>query len=215
MLRLPPDIITIVFGLLPTDERTCLLTDRHEFSDALVQLSNAVIASMPPGAIQSLFYSLCIIGGIQQLEVLISTGAAGLHDARFENCRSLCSAAMYGHTRIVQLLLGLGLTRENVQTCAALRLACANGYAEVVQHLLATGITADDVRANKCLALQFACEKGNVGIVKSLLALGLTVKDIKKATSPRSLGIVWVIVHPELVTLLRDLGMRNEDFVIV
>lgn len=138
-----------------------------------------------------------------------------MKDSNLFGWTPLILSCIYGHTKIVELLLNDERIEENVvdhfgQT--AFFLACLNGKVEVVKLMLRNEkVNVGKARSDGLIPLAAACVHGHLEIVEWILVSGRTVNQNEKDKRGRD-AIDWAIERdrPQIVTLLGSFGMDPE-----
>ena len=118
--------------------------------------------------------------------------------------RALHSAAVNGHSQIVELLLDAGASPHaaDVYGKTALYWAAGKGHLEVVKLLLEAGADKDETNPAGRTALHFAAKQGHSEVVRLLLAAG-AAKDVADSKGKLPLDLAIDAGSQEIANLLQ------------
>lgn len=108
---------------------------------------------------------------------ILSNPGFNINQADTEGITVLMTAAIFGHSAIVEILLkkGAELNKQNNKGFTAVMLAAFNGHVAVVEKLIAKGANLKLVDKNGNTVLYLAAQHGNPDIVSKLLDAGCEV----------------------------------------
>jgi ankyrin repeat protein len=160
------------------------------------------------GAAMSIFEASAA-GEVERVERLLAQNAAALNTLSADGWTPLHLASFFGHTKIVELLLGQGADvaarSRNAQANTPLHAALAGNHTMAAGLLLGAGADVNAADAKGWRPLHLATHNSNVDAMKSLIAQGADV-HAANADGQTAFTLAQEKNHREAAALLRRHG---------
>ena len=147
-------------------------------------------------------------GDLAEVQRLITEDPALMELRDHYNRTPLLIAARYGHTEIVEGLLGQGADREAqaIDARDALYIASEQGHTAIVPILLDRGFAINQRADNGWTPLLIAAARGHVGVVELLLSRKEIELDWRSDGGFTAIYWASYYNHPEIIGLLLQAG---------
>lgn len=178
----------------------------------LILVGSMLFACAPQRDLDSQLALAARRGDLTATRELVNRGANVNGPERVErNGRpALFHAAAYGHTDVVEFLIGRGadVNEQGGLGGTALMAAAYGGHTETVRALLRAGAIVNAAQADGWTALANAAGQGHIEVVKLLLARGANV-NVRLPDGNTPLSLARAKNHLAIVDLLIRAGARS------